>query len=379
MDRLKEFLCHRSGIDAQKMQDHLYIFTCRKAIEHLFRVAAGLDSMILGENEILGQVSEAYETACANGSSGVILNTLFQRAISVGKKVRTETAICCGAVSVGSAAVQMVTEVFGHVKDCNVLLIGAGEMGELVARHITGNSPSRVTVCNRSYDRAVRLADRIAAEPAPFENLTRHLVNADIVISCTASPDYIISTEQLKTIMDRRNGRHLFLIDIAVPRDVEPTAGKLENVRLYNIDHLQSVADEGLKQRQSAVSDAEEIIMEKVDAFLRWLNSHSVTPVIRSLHNKAAAIRDEELTKALSKLGELTGREEKIIRSMARSIISRLINTPIMQLKEHAGTDQGHLYTQVARVLLGLAEQEETEDEAGKDRHQRQRVGALAD
>jgi glutamyl-tRNA reductase len=279
-----------------------------------------------------------------------------------------------------------------------VLLIGAGEMGELVARHMvsmldTGclmldgrvqhSASVNVRVCNRSYDRAVKLANKIGASPAPFEDLVEHLVDADVVISCTASPGYIISTEQLRYVMDKRSNRpkgNMIIIDIAVPRDVEAEAGKLENVYLYNIDNLQSIADEGLKQRQSALSDAEMIVKEKVDVFLRWLNSSSVTPAIKSLTEKAATIRDEELTKALSKLGELTEREEKIIRSMAKSIVSRLIATPINQLKEHAGTDQGHLHTQVARSLLGLSvEEEKSEDEVHKDRYQRQRVGALAD
>jgi len=380
MDNIKGFLSSQSGANAQTLQDHLYTLTCKKAIEHLFRVAAGLDSMILGENEILGQVSDAYEMACACRSSGIILNSLFQRAISVGKKVRTETEICCGIVSVGSAAVQLATKVFGRAKKSNVLLIGTGEIGELVARHIAKNSASRITVCNRSYERAVKLANRIGASPAPFEDLVEHLIDADVVISCTASPGYIISMEQLESVMDRRSNRHLFLIDIAVPRDVEPEAGELQNVYLYNIDDLQSIADEGLKQRQSALSDAEMIVKEKVAVFLRWLNSSSVTPVIKSLTKKAATIRDEELAKALSKLGELTEREEKIIRSMAKSIISRLIATPIRQLKEHAGTDQGHLHTQVARSLFGLSGKEEkSEDEVPKDRYQRQRAGTLAD
>jgi len=363
-DSIKGFLSSQSGVNVQTLQDHLYTLTCRKAIEHLFRVAAGLDSMILGENEILGQVSDAYEMACACRSSGVILNTLFQRAISVGKKVRTETGICCGVVSVGSAAVQLATKVFGCVKESNVLLIGAGEIGELVAKYIISmldpsveDRASRITVCNRSYDRAVELANKIGASPAPFDDLEGHLIDADIVISCTASPGYIISVEQLRYVMDRRGNRpkdDIVIIDIAVPRDVEPEAGKLENVYLYNIDDLQSIADEGLKQRQSALADAERIVKEKVDVFLRWLNSSSVTPVIKSITEKAADIRDEELTAAFSKLGELTEREERIIRSMAKSIVSRLIATPIKQLKEQAGTDQGHLYTQVARSLFGI-------------------------
>ncbi len=379
LERINKFLSDQSGMDFADLHEHLYELTCRNAIEHLFRVTAGMDSMILGENEILGQVSEAYEIACASRSSGSILNTLFQRAISVGKKIRTETELCCGIVSVGSAAVQLAAEALGSVKESNVLLIGAGEMGELVAKHIAKNKGSRITVCNRSYDRAMNLADRIGGVPAAFEDMEIHLIDADIVISCTASPQHIISTEHLKSIMVRRNNRRLFLIDIAVPRDIEPTAAELENVYLYNIDDLQSISEDGLKQRQLALSDAERIVKQKVDVFFQWINSHSVTPVIRSIHAMAGAIRDEELAKSLRKLGELTQREEKIIDSMARSIVSRLINAAIIQLKERAGTGQGHLYTQVARDLFGLSGEEEIENGTHKDRNQRQRTGALAD
>ena len=380
LDRVSEFLSAQSGIDIQTLQSCLYTYTCKRAIQHLFRVAAGMDSMVIGENEILGQVCEAYQMACKCKSSDFILNTLFQRAISVGKKVRTETGICCGTVSVGSVAVELANKVFECEKQNKVLLIGAGEMGETVARHVIENNATSLTICNRSYDKAVILADKIGTTAAPFSDMIKHLAESDIVISCTASQGYIISVDHLKSVMKKRDNKRIFLIDIAVPRDIEPEAASLENVYLHNIDDLQSIADEGMEQRKSALCDAEEIVKEKVHSFLEWLNRSSVVLVIRALHDKATAIRDEELTKTIRKLGDLTDREEKLIRSMAKSIVSRLIATPISQLKEHAVTEQGHIYTQIARNLLGLVtEEEKIKDASDKERDERKRAGAFAD
>jgi glutamyl-tRNA reductase len=380
IDRVSDFLSEQSGIDIQILESYLYIYTCKRAIQHLFRVAAGMDSMVIGENEILGQVCHAYEIACKHKSSGFILNTLFQRSISVGKKVRTETDICCGIVSVGSAAVELVNKVLGNGKQNKVLLIGAGEMGEIVARHIIKNNGSSLTICNRSYDKAAILAEKIGATAAPFSDMTEHLAESSIVISCTASPDHIISADHLKSVMEKRNNKRIFLIDIAVPRDIEPQAASLENVYLRNVDDLKSIADEGLEQRKSALCDAEEIVKEKVDSFLEWLNRSSIVPVIRALHDKATTIREEELTKTLRKLGNLTDREEKLICSMAKSIVSRLIAAPISQLKEHVMTEQGHLYTQIARNLLGLSTTEEKINYASdKDRDEGKRAGTFAD
>jgi glutamyl-tRNA reductase len=336
--------------------------------------------MIIGENEILGQVCESYQMACRCGSSGLILNTLFQKAISVGKKVRTETDICCGIVSVGSAAVELANNVFGDKKQNKVLLIGAGEMGETVARHVIENNATSLTVCNRSYNRAAILAEKIGATAAPFSDIMKHLAESDIVISCTASQGYIISADHLKSVMKTPNVKRMLLIDIAVPRDIEPQAASLENVCLRNIDDLQSITNEGLEQRKSALCDAERIVKEKADSFLEWLNRSSIVPVITALHDKATAIRDEELAKSIGKLGDLTDREKKLIRSMAKSIVSRLIATPISQLKEHAVTEQGHLYTQIARSLLGLNTTEEKINYASdKDRDKRKRTSTSAD
>ncbi|MFQ6044240.1 MAG: glutamyl-tRNA reductase [Candidatus Poribacteria bacterium] len=352
-----KLLAAESGMEVEQLQDYLYNLTCQQAITHLFRVAAGLDSMILGETEILGQVSKAYQIAHEYSASNSALNFLFQKALKVGKQVRTETRIGQGAASVGSAAVELAKQVFSDIRSCFVLLIGAGEIGELVARHLAANSVSEVMVCNRSYDRAQKLALKLNGRAVPFEKLSKCISLADLVVSCTAAPDYIITKEQLSSLTERRGGEPIFLIDLAVPRDIEPEAGQLKQTYIYNIDDLQSIVDENLKERRVEAKKAEAIIEKAVDNFLKWLNSRSAVPVIKALSEKGQKIGDAELEKVLRKLGPLTEREEKLLRSMANSIVNKLLHTPIVQLRKYAQTEQGHLYAEILRNLFDLSVQ----------------------
>lgn len=354
LSEMWELLAAESGIRVEQLKEYLYNITCEQAVVHLFRVASGLDSMIFGEMEILGQVSRAYQISCENSACNSVLNVLFQRALKVGKQVRTETRIGTGASSVGAAAVELAKEMIGDIQERSILLVGAGEMGRLVARNIANNGVSEVMVCNRSYERAQELAAEFDGCAVPFGKLSECMSRADLVLTCTSAPDYIITKEQLMTIIEARNGNPMFLIDLAVPRDVEPESAQLEGLHLYNIDDLQNMVDESLNERELEARKAEKIIERAMDNFGKWLNSRHAVPVIQALYKKGEEIRDAELEKAMRKLGPLTGREEKILRSMASSIASKLMNTPIVQLRQYAQTEQGRLYAQVAQSLFDL-------------------------
>jgi len=354
MSGIWNFLAVESGIKVEELRNYLYNFTCREAVMHLFRVSSGLDSMVLGETEILGQVSEAYQIALENSASNAVLNILFQKALSVGKKVRSETNICCGAVSFGYAAVNLAEEVLDDIKNSTILLIGAGKVSELVAKNLSEKS-TKVIVCNRSYDKAVNLSSKFNGYPKPFEQLCDSVAIADIVVSCTASSDYIITKERLTHILKKRDGKKIFLIDLAVPRDIEPQVEKLPDVYLYNIDNLQKAIDKNLKERKKEVDKAEYIVQNAVEYFMEWLNDFSVVPVIKALRIKGEEIKNSELEKTFSKMKNLSEKEKQILSSMANSIVNKLLHTPTVQIKKFAQNEQGHLYAQVLRNLFDLS------------------------
>jgi len=354
LSEIQNLLATESGMELGELQNYLYNFTCRQAVMHLFRVASGLDSMVLGETEILGQVSEAYEIALENSASNSVMNILFQKALSVGKQVRTRTQISYGAVSVGYAAVELAKQVFGDIQDCPILIVGAGEIGELVIRNLADNNASEILVCNRTYERAVELARSLGGKTFPFDQLFECVSNVDIVVACTAALNYIITKEQMASIMEKRGGRRIFLIELSVPRNIEPEVNQLENVHLYNIDDLQKVMDESLKEREIEAAKSESIVQVAVDNFMKWLNSCSVIPAITALREKGERIKDAELSKTFRKMGNLTEREQKILSSMANSIVNKMLHIPTIQLKKYAQTEQGHLYAQVLRNLFEL-------------------------
>lgn len=365
LSEIWKLLSGESGIEIDQLQDYLYNLTCQQAITHLFEVASGLDSMILGEQEVLGQVARAYQFACENAASNPVLNVLFQKALKVGKQVQTETRIGNGASSVGSAAVELARQIFIDIEDCSILLIGAGEMGRLVARNLANNCASEMMVCNRSHDKAQEVALQFGGHAVPFEELFECLSQADLVVSCTSAPNYIITKERLASLMEARNGKPIFLIDLAVPRDIDPESAQLECLHLYNVDDLQSIVDESLGEREQEAEKAKGIIENAVDNFIKWLNSRVAVPVIKALCQKGEEIRDAELEKALRKFGELTDREEKILRSMANAITNKIIHAPIIKLREYSQTDQGHMYAQVLLDLFGLQIRMDDESDVG--------------
>lgn len=334
---------------------YLYCPTCHDAINHLFRVAAGLDSMVIGESQILGQVREAYEAALGQGVTNGVINTLFQQAITVGKRVRTETAIDRHAVSISYAAVELAKQVLGPLEGHSVLIIGAGETGELTARHLVANGISSVLVSNRSYPRAVELACEFGGRAERFEQLEETLRYADIVISCTAACHYVLHKEQVQRAMEVRIERPLLIIDIAVPRDVDPEVGGLKEVHLFDIDDLQNVVDANFQERKLEAIKAERIVREELAEFNNWLNTLFVVPTIVALKEKAESIKKAELTRAFNRLGTVTAREEKVITSLANSIVNQLLHDPIIELKASACNQQGHLVTEILQNLFRLS------------------------
>ena len=330
-----------------------------EAITHIFRVASSLDSMVLGEPQILGQIKEAYYQATREKTTGVILNRLMHKAFHVAKRVRTETGITDSAVSISYAAVELAKKIFYDLSGKRVLLIGAGEMAELAAKHLTGQGVSSIVVANRTFERAVEVAESFKGQPVSFEEIGAQLLEADIVISSTASAEYVIRFDQVKGCMRKRRNRPLFFIDIAVPRDVEPRVNKLENVYVYDIDDLKGVIETNMAHRQQEALKAERIIQEEVFKFEKWLMTLSVVPTIKSLKEKAEAIRRAEIQKSLSSLGELTPSQIQRLESLTLSIAEKIINDPIVVLKRKANRPSRDTYLDMARRLFNLDKDDE--------------------
>ncbi len=351
---IQEYISEKCGFNKNEIRQYLYIKTLHDGVRHIFRVASGLDSMVLGETQVLSQVKEAYEIALANNSTNGILNTLFQQAISVGKRVRTETLIDQNPVSISYVAVELAKQVFNDLSERKVLVVGAGEMSALTAKHLQANGVKAIIVSSRSYDKAVAMAEEFQATAVHFEDLFEEMVTSDIVISATAARHTVMSSQDIKKVMQRRNNNPLLLIDIAVPRDVDADVAKLENVTLYDIDEMQNVIDKNLEERKVKALAAEEIVEEEMDNFFAWLNSLFIIPTIVSLQKKAEKIKSDEMERAINRLGSITYKEEKIIGSMASSIVKQLLHDPIIALKHYANSSQGHMYSEICQNLFNL-------------------------
>jgi glutamyl-tRNA reductase len=324
------------------------------AVRHIFMVASSLDSMIVGEPQILGQIKDAYAEAARQKTSGVILNRIMHRAFHAAKRVRTETGICEAAVSISYAAVELAKKIFHVLDDKTVLLIGAGEMAELAARHLLAQGVKSVAVANRTFERAVQMAELFKARPIAFEEITAQLEEVDIVVSSTASQDPVITYENVRGCLRKRRNRPLFFIDIAVPRDVEPKVNELDNVYVYDIDDLKGIIRLNLEQRQQEAVKAERIVREEVVKFERWLMTLAAVPTIVSLREKAESIILAEMKKSRSALGDLTLDQEEMIKVMTRSIVEKMLSDPISFLKRKAGRPTLNSYLDVTRKLFNL-------------------------
>ncbi|MDD3268205.1 MAG: glutamyl-tRNA reductase [Syntrophomonadaceae bacterium] len=354
MRALEGFLAAYANMEADLLKNYLYQPNCYDAILHLFRVASGLDSMILGEPQILGQVKEAHHKAMEIGASDGVLNALFQKAIYVGKKVRTVTDIDRHQFSISHAAVELAKNILGSLQEKTVMVIGAGEMSELTTKYLMLNGVNSVIVSNRSYEKAVNMAESFNGRAIKFEKLSEELNQADIVISCTAANHYVIRADNSREVLESRNGRKIIMIDIAVPRDIDPGLKTIPGVFIYDIDKLQNVVDANYIERQRAVLEADQIIGEEISKFNEWLASLYVIPVIAALKNQGEIIKQDEIKRACNRLGLVSEQEQKVISSMATSIVNQLLHFPIVNLKEMAASNQGHLYAEIVKKLFAL-------------------------
>lgn len=346
----------RAGsIPEKDLLPYLNIYEDMEAVRHIFRVASSLDSMVVGEPQILGQIKEAYRQAVAKEkTSGVILNRLMHKAFHVAKRVRTETGISESAVSVSYAAVELAKKIFYRLKGRKVLLIGAGEMAELAAKHLIKHGVDTLSVANRDFNRAIKLAGSFHGKAVLFEEIEPQLLDADIVISSTASTEYVITHNQVKNILRKRRNRPLFFIDIAVPRDVEPSVNDLENIYLYDIDDLKGVIKDNTAQRRQESTKAERIVMEEVIRFEKWTKTLDIVPTIISLKEKAEDIRKAEMGKSLSSIGNLTPEQWAAIEALTVSLAEKIINDPIVVLKSRADRSSRNTYLDVTRKLFKL-------------------------
>ena len=358
VEAITDCLASHRNVEKALFVDKLYTHTAAQAVRHVFRVASSLDSMVVGEPQILGQVKTAYSVARSQEATGVILTNLMEQAFHVAKRVRSETGIAASAVSVSSAAVELARKIFGDLTGRSVLIIGAGEMAELALRHLLDDGVRSVLVANRSYDRAVALARQFCGRAVTFEAFRQEMVTADIVISATSAPHVILKREDMQTIIQQRRHRPIFLIDIADPRDIDAACNEVDNVYLYNIDDLKSVVEANLKERQREAERAELIIEREVGVYLDWLRSLDVVPTIVSLRQRVEDIRGAELQKAITRLGDLTPEQREAITAMTHAMVNKILHQPMTELKRRAALQDGHLYTSVLRRLFGLEEKD---------------------
>lgn len=338
---LRSFIFNHGNLTPEEMGRCLYVHTDIEAIRHLFRVSSSLDSLVMGEPQILGQVKDAYHLAMENKTTGMVLNKLVHHAFRAAKRVRTETAIASNAVSISYAAVELAKKIFGNLQGKAVLLVGAGEMAELAARHLLNQGVGKVLIANRTYTRALEIAAAVQGTAIEFNDLAARLEDADIVISSTGAPGYVVTRDMVAEALRGRKNRLLFLIDIAVPRDIEPEAGELDNAFLYNVDDLQEVVDDNLQNRRQEAEKAEAIIEEEVKKCQAWVNSLLVVPTIVSLRQKVEEIVKSELDKSSSWLSNLDEQTRKNVEIMTAAIVNKIIHSPIASLKEESQDDNG--------------------------------------
>lgn len=353
---VRRFLFGASEITEAEAIRYTYLHQGHEAITHLFRVAASLDSMVVGEPQILGQLKEAYRQATSHHCTGVILNRLIHKAFSAAKRVRSETSIGSSAVSISYAAVQLAKKIFGNLKQKKVLLVGAGEMAELAAEHFMTQGCTEVIVANRTLENAVKLAKRFGGRAVGLGELHEQLVEADIMVSSTGAPGLILQRDELKPIIRKRRSRPLFFIDIAVPRDLDPGLNDLDNIYLYDVDDLSQVVEMNKHERQQEAQRAETIVSEETIKLLGWLDNMALTPTISALRRKAEEIRLAEVQRTVASL-ELAEKDLKKIHKLTNAIINKMLHNPILYLKEeeHKAGERQKKVAEVRR-LFGLDE-----------------------
>jgi glutamyl-tRNA reductase len=352
--QLKQFLASYHDLALDTLDSHLYSKQGEEAIRHVFEVASSLDSMVIGEPQILGQIKTAYGYAAEHKTAGLILNRFMNKAFSVAKRVRTETNIAGNAVSVSFAAVELARKIFGSIDGKTVLLVGAGEMCELAAKHFINNGVSRVLVTNRTFERAEKLAVEFSGQPILFENFKDQLHQADIVLSSTGATNFIINSDAVNTALRLRKNRPMFFIDIAVPRDIDPRVNDINNVYLYDVDDLQGVVNANLKERHKEAVLAQQIIEQEIGQFQSWMSGLDVVPTIVALRRQVEALRQAEVEKTLAGLTHLTAADRKAIVAMSTALTNKILHPPTRALKQAQRDSAAQPFVDALQLLFEL-------------------------
>lgn len=365
---IKQFLSDWFDIPMDEFASYLEVNENDEAIEHLLRVSVGLHSMVLGETQILGQVRDSFLTAQKLKATGTIFNELFKRAVTFAKRAHKETAIGEHAVSVSYAAVELAKKIFGDITDKHVVIYGAGEMGELAVKNLYGAGVENITVINRTLNRAEELARQFKATAKTSDELEAVLQKADILISSTAAKEPVLSKKDIEPIQKVRKGKPLFLVDIAVPRDLDADISELDSVFLYDIDDLQHIVDKNLAERKEAAKAIEMQLEDEIDEFKEWVTTLGVVPVIRALREKALDIQSETFASIKRKIPDLTEREQKVISKHTKSIVNQLLKDPIIQAKEMAGEKNSDELLSLFVDVFGIDEKVKKEAERKSSR-----------
>ena len=353
--RIQEFLADTHlSLSSEQLTPHLYWHTGDRAIGHLFRVAASLDSMIIGESQILGQLKDAFEVALAHKTTGVIMNKVVKKAISVAKRVRTETKISEMAVSVSYAAVELAKKIFSNLHEKTVLLVGAGEMAKLAARHLIAHGVGHVRITTRTPQHAVDLADKFGGTAVPFDQFKDDMASADIVLVSTGAAHYLIGAEDVHRAVEERMNRPMFLIDISVPRNIDPAVRHVDNAFLFDIDDLKQRVEQNRAERVQEAEKAERMVLEEVTTVLDWMKSLEVTPTIVALRNRVDDMKRAEVDKVLARLPHLSSQDRELVEGLASSIVNKLIHRTMVTLKTEVNSSSGPAFVEAARRFFSL-------------------------
>jgi glutamyl-tRNA reductase len=368
IDGIKRFISEYHGLSRDVLEQSLYVYPDSQGVQHTFRVASSLDSMVLGEAQILGQLKDAFDMALKTKTTSTILNKLIKKAISVAKRVRTETRLAEGAVSISSAAVELAKKIFGDLEGKHVMLLGAGEMAELAAQHLLGNGVKNIMVANRTFERAEELATEFKGDAIRFDHFPDALVMVDILICATGAPHYVVTRDMITRALKERRNKPIFMIDISNPRNIDPEVDKVDNVYLYDIDDLQSKVDVNTEGRAREAEKAEEIVAQEVETYLQWERGLDAVPTIVDLREKVEDVRRRELEKTLGGLNDITDDHRRAIEAMSQAIVNKLLHAPLVVLKQAASSkDEGDATIAVARRLFNL----DKELKRPEDRHHR--------
>ena len=366
----KRFLANWFEVDLEEINRYVSIKEDDEAVRHLFRVTAGLDSMVLGETQILGQVRKSFEIAQQHDSSGLIFNQLFKMAVTNAKRAHKETEIGEHAVSISYAAVELSKSIFDRLENKHVVILGAGKMGELAVKNLHGSGVKNITVANRTLKNAEELAAKFSGHATSMDEIDSLLVDADILIASTGASHYIVTKEMMEKAISKRNGKPIFLVDISVPRNIDPEINTLENVFLYDIDDLKDIVDQNLEERKKAAEQVEAFIDKEMKEFDEWLTTLGVVPILSALRKKALSIQAETMASIERKMPDLTERERKVLNKHTKSIINQLLKEPILQAKEMAGEKHSEDMLKLFIRIFGIEEEVKQEIEEQSKKHQ---------